>query len=362
VTLVLGIETSCDETAASVVEDGRLVRSNVVASQHDLHRKYHGVVPEIASRSHLERIWPVLAEATDTAGVTIAQVDALAVGNRPGLIGSLLVGVSAAQALAWSTTKPLIGIDHVQAHLYAASLLDQPNEAIIRYPAIGLVVSGGHTSLYTVTGPTTMQRLGKTIDDAVGEAYDKAAVILDAGYPGGPRLDKLAQRGTASVKLPRSLLGNDNLDFSFSGLKTALLYAVRGHPVRRGGQVTYPRSADELTDTQRADLAASFQIAAVDALILKLERVIKQQITSADPPQGLIIGGGVCANSLLRRRAVELGRAHELVVHLPPLPYCLDNAAMIAGLAHHFFQHNRFDDLHLPAIATGTQPATSNLN
>ena len=353
-TLILGIETSCDETAASVVQDGRLVCSNVVASQHDLHRKYHGVVPEIASRAHLERIRPVLADALDTAGVTIAQVDALAVGNRPGLIGSLLVGVSAAQALAWSTAKPLIGVNHVQAHLYAASLVDQPNQANVRYPAIGLVVSGGHTSLYTVTGPTAMRRLGKTIDDAVGEAYDKAAVILDAGYPGGPRLDKLAQRGTASVKLPRSLLDSDSLDFSFSGLKTALLYAVRGYPVRRGDQVTYPRSADELTDAHRADLAASFQAAAVDALILKIERAIEQQTASAEPPQGLIIGGGVCANSLLRRRAVKLGEAHDLAVHLPPLPYCLDNAAMIAGLAYQFFQQNRFDDLYLPAIATGT--------
>jgi len=356
VTLILGIETSCDETAAAVVEDGRVVRSNIIASQHDLHRRYHGVVPEIASRAHLERITPVIDEALQQAGIGFDQLDAIAVGNRSGLIGSLIVGVSAAKVLAWAGGKPLIGIDHVRAHLYAASLQIRNQKSEIRnpqYPALGLVVSGGHTSLYALASPTQLQRLGRTLDDAVGEAYDKAAVILQLGYPGGPALDQLAQQGDPrAYALPRSLLGKESLDFSYSGLKTALLYTVRGQPTGRGKQANFQRSADDLSDSQRADLAASFQAAAIDTLIIKLERAIDHMTRSGQPPQAMIVGGGVSANSLLRRRAVELGKKRNLHVCLPAMPFCLDNAAMIGGLANHELQAGNVDDLSLSAIAT----------
>ncbi len=365
-TLILGIESSCDETAASVVQDGCVVRSNVIASQHDLHRRYRGVVPEIASRAHLERILPVLQQAMQEARARPGELDAVAVGNRPGLIGSLIVGVSAAKAVAWSLHKPLIGIDHVTAHLYAPTLsntaytnalrADTESDAAPAYPALGLVVSGGHTSLYRVQSPTQVQPIGRTIDDAVGEAYDKAAVILGLGYPGGPHVDKTAQQGNPqAVRLPRSLLGKDSLDFSFSGLKTALLYAVRGKPQGRGGNTSFERSAQDLTDAQRADFAAAFQAAAIDTLIIKLSRALDQSIQQGRPAQSLIIGGGVSANSLLRQRVTDLGKDRGLKVCIPAMAYCLDNAAMIAGLAYHHWQAQQFDTLELPAIATSAR-------
>jgi N6-L-threonylcarbamoyladenine synthase len=341
VTLILGIETSCDETAAAVVEDGTRVRSNVIASQHDLHERYGGVVPEIASRAHLERISPVIDQALREAAVTFDDIAAIAVGNRPGLIGSLLVGVSAAKTLAWSLDKPLVGVDHIRAHLHAAALDQQPPQ----YPAIGMVVSGGHSNLYRMTSPLDMELIGCTIDDAVGEAYDKAAVILDAGYPGGPMLDKLAQQGSpGGHNLPVSLLAADSLDFSFSGLKTALLYTVRGRPQGRGRSATFERSAADLTDEQKRNLAAAFQHAAIDALMIKLRRAIDRH-----KPAGVIIGGGVSANSLLRSRLAGLTNVQ---VHIPQFAHCLDNAAMIAGLAYHQLQSGQTDDLHLAAIAT----------
>ena len=229
--LILGVESSCDETAAAVVAGGTEVLSNVIATQHELHERYAGVVPEIASRAHLERIIPVLREALDKSGISENDLQAIAVGHRPGLIGSLLVGVSSAKALAWSLDLPLIGIDHIHAHLHAGLLDATP----VKYPALGLVVSGGHTSLFLVHSPLNIRLLGKTIDDAIGEAYDKAATILNLGYPGGPKLDALAQQGDESAhELPVSLLDAESLDFSFSGLKTALLYAVCGQPVGRG--------------------------------------------------------------------------------------------------------------------------------
>ncbi|MCC7204795.1 MAG: tRNA (adenosine(37)-N6)-threonylcarbamoyltransferase complex transferase subunit TsaD, partial [Phycisphaeraceae bacterium] len=295
------------------------------------------------------------------AGVAWPQIDAVAVGNRPGLIGSLLVGVSAAQALAWSLGKPLVGVDHVHAHLHAAMMHPEdpgdpggqsPTEAA--YPALGLVVSGGHTSLYLLRSATDIHRLGATIDDAVGEAYDKAAVILELGYPGGPKLDKLARTGdpTRGAKLPRSLLGAQSLDFSFSGLKTAMLYAVRGHPVGRGEAAHFTRSAADLTDQQKADLAAGFQQAAVGILITKLGRALDQLAGTASQPRSLLVGGGVSANSLLREEAVAFGKKHGLAVHLPPMSLCMDNAAMIAGLACEHLKRGHQDALGLAAIAT----------
>jgi N6-L-threonylcarbamoyladenine synthase len=348
-TLILGIESSCDETAAAVVRDGRKVLANTIASQHDLHAKFGGVVPEIASRAHIERILPILSQTLEAADVGAEQIDAIAVGNRPGLIGSLLVGLSAAKALAWAWSKPLIGVDHVLAHLAAAGLDDEP----VVYPSVGLVVSGGHTSLYAVHGPLETRRLGRTIDDAVGEAYDKVATILGLGFPGGPKVDRRAQHGDPTQHtLPRSMLGPDSLDFSFSGLKTAVLYAARGKPVGRGPDRTFPRSQEDLNEQERDDLAASFQAAAVDALIAKLGRAIDHMTALGETPGGLIIGGGVSANSLLRQRATELAEQRGLAIRLPAMAYCLDNAAMIAALGHYRFERGEVDELDLPAAPT----------
>jgi N6-L-threonylcarbamoyladenine synthase len=275
---ILGIESTCDETAAGIVADGVHVLSNVVASQVELHAKYRGVVPEIASRAHIENILPVVREAMRTAGVGLNEIDAVAVAHRPGLIGSLLIGVTAAKTLAWAIGKPLVGVDHVQAHLYSVVLGEEKLKSEISnlkdrrpeyrdrelMPAVGLVVSGGHTSLYHLQSWTNIQRLGATIDDAVGEAYDKVAAILGLGYPGGPIIDKLAHEGDpTAVRFPRTLLGRDSLDFSFSGLKTAVLYHVRGIPGK--AQRTAP-----LSDVEVRDIAASCQAACVDVLVTKL--------------------------------------------------------------------------------------------
>jgi N6-L-threonylcarbamoyladenine synthase len=342
--IILGIETSCDETAAAVVIGGTRVRSNVIATQHDLHRRYAGVVPEIASRAHLERIVPVVREALGEAGLQHRDLDAVAVGHRPGLIGSLLVGTSSAKALAWSLGLPLIGVDHIVAHLHAG-LLDAEPPADPGAAALGLVVSGGHTSLFLVRGPLDVELLGKTLDDAAGEAYDKAAVILGLGYPGGPEVDRLAGRGNDRAHdFPVAMLGPDSLDFSFSGLKTALLYAVCGQPRGGGGGRRFERNMPQLDDEARADFAASFQRAAVAAIMGKLERALDRFDVRL-----LLAGGGVIANSLLRTRLAALTAERCLELRLPPPQYCVDNAAMIAGLAAARFAAGAFDDWSLSA-------------
>lgn len=330
---ILGIESTCDETAAAVVADGRRVQSNVVATQFDLHAKYRGVVPEIASRAHIQNILPVLREALHTAGVTLGQIDAVAVAHRPGLIGSLLIGVTAAKALAWSIGKPLIGVDHVHAHLYSV-LLDGEFEP--RMPAVGLVVSGGHTALYRLAAMDDVALIGSTIDDAVGEAYDKVAAILALGFPGGPVLDALAAEGDArAIAFPRSVLHRDSLDFSFSGLKTAVLYHVRGTPGR-------PRAA-KLAQHEVRHVAASFQAACIDVLLAKIRRAIQQ--TGA---QSVIVGGGVSANRGLRQALARIG----IPVYLPAPAYCTDNAAMTAGLAYLYHQRGQFSTLDLDAVTS----------
>ncbi len=340
--LVLGFETSCDETAAAVVGASTHVYSNVIATQHDLHRRYSGVVPEIASRAHLERIVPVAREALRDAGASFDDLDAIAVGHRPGLIGSLLVGTSAAKALAWSLGLRLIGVDHIVAHLHACFLDGDHTQP---WPdAVGLVVSGGHTSLFRVRGPLEVEVLGKTIDDAAGEAYDKAAVILGLDYPGGPALDRLAGEGDDRAHdLPVSMLGRDSLDFSFSGLKTALLYAVCG--------TRFERDASVLTKTQRADFAASFQRAAVTAIIAKIKRALERVDVGT-----LLVGGGVSANSRLRTELETLARDHRIELRLPAPEYCVDNAAMIAGLAAARYTAGLFDDWTLsPSTRSAVQ-------
>src|SRR5688500_3588114 len=284
---ILGIESTCDETGAAVVIDGRDVRSNVVASQVELHAKYRGVVPEIASRAHIENILPVVREALGGAGVELGTIDAVAVAHRPGLIGSLLIGVTAAKTLAWAAGKPLVGVDHVHAHLYSVML--EKNEPP-PMPAVGLVVSGGHTALYRVGSWLDVELIGSTIDDAVGEAYDKVAALLGLGYPGGPILDRLADRGgPRAVEFPRTLLGRDSLDFSFSGLKTAVLYPGYGVPTRHRRVAT--SRPPQLSDQRIADLAASFQSACADVIVTKLRRAIERV-----GARSVIVGGGVSAN------------------------------------------------------------------
>jgi N6-L-threonylcarbamoyladenine synthase len=340
--LILGLETSCDETAAAVVRDGRDVLSNVVASQTDLHSEYGGVVPELAGRAHSERVLPVVRRALADAGATLEQIGAVAVGHRPGLIGSLVVGVSAAKALAWSLGVPLVAVDHVWAHLYAGELDRAPDAAELGFPArgfpaLGLVVSGGHTSLYLVRSWTRFERLGATIDDAMGEAFDKAATILGLPFPGGPNLDKLASSEGANDRaheFPVSRLSAESLDFSFSGLKTSLLYAVRGLPGPGG---VFERDHAALSAERRRDLAASFQRAAVKAAVVKVERALAAFESRAGAACArLLVGGGVTANSRLRREIAALALRAGLAVELPRMEFCVDNAAMIGGLA---FRH-----------------------
>lgn len=353
---VLGIETSCDETAAAVVEDGRRVLSNVVSSQFDLHAEYGGVVPEIASRAHAERIQLIIRAALERAGLRWIDIDAVGVGHRPGLIGSLLVGVAAAKAVAWALGKPLVGVDHLEAHLYASAMGDgsDDDDAIAaRYPAVGLVVSGGHTAMYHCRGPCAVERLGGTIDDAVGEAFDKVASILGLGHPGGPAIDALASEPGADDRaydFPVSRLGRDSLDFSFSGLKTSVLYAVRGNPRPREAGGGFERDHEALSQAEKRDVAASFQRAACRAIVIKLERAFEQ--LGDRSVRTLLVGGGVSANRRLREELSAFGRAKGIEVLMPPMALCVDNAAMIAALAFRRLLEYGPDDLTLTAVPT----------
>ncbi len=361
---ILGIESSCDETAAAVVRDGRRVLSSVVASQHETHAEYSGVVPELASRAHVEKILPIVRAALEEAGVGLGMIDAIAVGHRPGLIGCLLIGVAAAKSLAWSLGRPLVGVDHVHAHLYAGALESEatdraatgptaPGLAAIELPALGLVVSGGHTSVYLVHSWTRLERLGATIDDALGEAYDKVAATLGLSFPGGPALDRLASRDGArddAYGFPVSRLAPDSLDFSFSGLKTAVLYAVHGVPGERGGGT---RGLAQVPEDERRDIAASFQRAASRAVVLKLDRALDRATERLGrPPRTLLCGGGVVANSRLRRELSAFAAERSLALRLPAMHYCVDNAATIAGLGFPLLREGHASDLTLRAVPT----------
>jgi len=360
---ILGIETSCDESAAAVVENGVRVLSSVVASQEDLHAEFGGVVPELAGRAHVENIIPVIRRAMALAGLSLDDLDAVAVGHRPGLIGSLLVGVSAAKSFAWAKGIPLIGVDHVQAHLYAPLLIepdlptddDEPRTPLedLRdpYPALGLVVSGGHTSIYRCQGPHTLTRLGSTIDDAVGEVFDKVATILGLSYPGGPRVDALAAQPDANDRLvdfPISRLGKESLDFSFSGLKTAVLYETKGRPASTRPGKPSPPPPPPLTDSRKRDIAASFQRAAIRAIVLKLGRALD---TNPDC-KALLVGGGVSANTRLRADLASFCDERGLELRLAPMKFCIDNAAMIAGLGSRLLEAGETADLSLAPIPT----------
>jgi len=304
---ILGIETSCDETAAAIVDDGRLIRASVVASQADLHARFGGVVPEIASRAHVDLIADVIEETLVEAGTSLNEIDAVAAVHGPGLAGALLVGVSAGKAIALATGVPYVGVHHHEAHVYAA-LLEEPT---LEPPLVTLVVSGGHTLLIAMDGHGAYNVLGQTVDDAAGEAFDKVARFLGLGYPGGPAIDRTARDGDPNaIAFPRPML-DDGYDFSFSGLKTAVVHYVRKHP-----------------DVAVADVAASFQAAVVDVLVTKLLTAAR-----AAGIDTVVVGGGVAANSLLRDRMHDLAARGEVRAVLPALELCTDNAAMVAGVA-----------------------------
>jgi N6-L-threonylcarbamoyladenine synthase len=334
---ILGIESSCDETSASVVVGGRDVLSCVVASQDEFHAKFRGVVPEIASRAHLEKINLVVTQALEEAGVSMDQVDAIAAVNTPGLVGCLLIGFTAAKTYAWTLGKPLIAIHHVQAHAYGAVL----NHCGQAFPGVAFLVSGGHTSLYRCENPLEMETVGCTQDDAAGEAFDKVASILDLPFPGGPAIDKLARTGNPKAcRFPRTWLGKESLDFSFSGLKTAVLYHVRGKDLSR------PDSS-HLTEQEKADVAASFQAAVVEVLVEKA--VLACRKFGMDK---LLVGGGVAANSYFRGQLADRTAQEQIELILAKPKLCTDNAAMVAGLAWHKFVAGRFADWNENVIST----------
>ncbi|MCE9528359.1 MAG: tRNA (adenosine(37)-N6)-threonylcarbamoyltransferase complex transferase subunit TsaD, partial [Planctomycetales bacterium] len=311
---ILTIESTCDETAAAVVTDDLQVLGSVVASQDDLHRRFSGVVPEIAARAHLERIVPVIDEALRKANVRLEDIDAIAVANTPGLAGSLLVGLVAAKALCLVTGKPLVAINHLYAHIYACRMAAGKNV----FPCVGLIVSGGHTSLYHCASATDFHYLGGTIDDAAGEAFDKVASMLGLAYPGGPAISAAAERGNPKAyQFPRALSGEaGGLNFSFSGVKTAVRYAICG-----------PQKADfsavHLSEHEISDLAASFQEAVVDSLVFKSALAIEQT-----DERILCVGGGVAANRQLRERLAKLAAELHIELHIAPPAMCTDNAVM----------------------------------
>ncbi|NPV03411.1 MAG: tRNA (adenosine(37)-N6)-threonylcarbamoyltransferase complex transferase subunit TsaD [Syntrophaceae bacterium] len=326
--LVLGIESSCDETAAAVLRDGQDLLSNVIASQIRIHETYGGVVPEIASRKHVEVIAPVVLEALEKAGVTLEAIGGIAVTRGPGLVGSLLVGLSMAKALALARNIPFVGVNHLEGHVASAFLAEEKPS----FPFVALVVSGGHTNLYLVRDFDDLRLMGQTRDDAAGEAFDKAAKLLDIGYPGGIVIDRLARSGNPeALAFPRSM--RESLEFSFSGVKTALLsYLKKRHA---------PPTQDEIPD-----IAASYQEAIVDVLVEKTLRAAQMQSIGQ-----VAVVGGVAANSRLRARFEEDARARGIRVFIPPPVFCTDNAAMIALAGHHALVRGRRDPFDLNALS-----------
>jgi N6-L-threonylcarbamoyladenine synthase len=332
---VLGLESSCDETAAAIVDEGTMVRSDVVASQHDVHARYGGVVPELASRAHILNVVPVVRAALERAGSSLEEVDGIAVTNAPGLVGALLVGLQTAKAMAWVTRKPLVGVHHLAGHLSAIFLEPEPPPM----PHLALIVSGGHTSLVRVDGPTAIAELGATRDDAAGEAFDKGAKLLGLGYPGGVVIDRLARTGDArAIAFPRTMTASEHgAEFSFSGLKTALLHHVRAHGVPEGAQL--------------ADLCASYQAAIVEVLVRKTRRAARRERL-----EHVQICGGVAANSALRAEMRAAGAEDGFRVYVPPPARCTDNAAMIAAAGYHRLVRGERDGLDLDAVPSAPLP------
>jgi N6-L-threonylcarbamoyladenine synthase len=324
----LGIETSCDETAVSVTRGGRVLASAVSSSVH-MHKRYGGVVPEIASRFHVEYIVEVLSKALGDSGCKLSDIDLVAVTRGPGLVGALLTGVSAAKSLSYALGVPLIGVNHILAHLYSPFLEEKEP---IAFPFVGLVVSGGHTALFHCRSMASQRMLGQTQDDAVGEAYDKVAKLLGLGYPGGPAVEKAAlrSRGLTRIDFPRSYLGKDSLDFSFSGIKTAVLY--------------YVKKQDGLDAGLVSDICRAFQEAALDVLVDKACLACAKTRSST-----LVVGGGVAANSRLREKLSAGAAVSGIRVHFPKMRYCADNAAMIGFLGEELYRRGRRSDLYLTA-------------
>ncbi len=338
---ILGIETSCDETAAAVVADGGTVKSSVIASQMKLHEKYGGVVPEIASRAHVENIYPVITEAMARAGMAGDDIDAIAVANQPGLTIALMVGVTAAKTLSFAWGKPLIAVNHLHAHLQSAML----TEHNLQLPAVALIVSGGHTCLYDCASALKLKLLGRCLDDAAGEAFDKVAAILRLPYPGGPAIEKIAANGNPkAVDFPRSMLGPGSLDFSFSGIKTAVLYHCRRQDMKGQNRV------DSMSERQIADIAASFQAAMIDVLVEKTRRAAQKVAAKT-----VLLGGGVAANTALRKALRRMCESSVPVtkLHVAPKDYCTDNAVMVASLAYYKYMAGLFADLTVEPKATG---------
>ncbi len=331
-TIMLAIESSCDETAVAIVRNGSEVLANVVSSQVELHAEFGGVVPEVASRAHLDLLEPVLTRALSDAGLDPSAIDAVAATHGPGLIGALLIGVSAAKSLALAWDVPYVGVNHMEGHLFATTL-ERPD---LVPPLIVLLVSGGHTMIVHVVEPGTYQILGSTIDDAAGEAFDKVARYLGLGYPGGPLIDKLAREGDpTAITFPRGMM-NDGLDFSFSGMKTAVVNHVRKHP-----------------ESTNANVAAAFQEAVVDVLVTKTMRAARQVGARA-----VCLGGGVAANSLLRERFAAAAATAGIDALIPDRAFCTDNAAMIAAAGHWRLLHDgptSLDDGAMPTLSLPTK-------
>lgn len=332
-TQILAIETSCDETACAVVKDGSEILSNVVSSQINIHTMYGGVVPEVASRIHVENISAVCTEALRQANVTMDDIDAVAVTQGPGLIGSLHVGVQAAKTIAWAFNKPLLGLNHLTGHIYANRFVGE-----LEFPLLALVISGGHTQLVSMANDWDFKVIGTTYDDAIGEAYDKVARVLGLGYPGGPKIDKLAKEGKAHYTLPVPRTKNP-YDFSFSGLKTAVLQAVQRE--ERAGR-----------PVDKADMAWAFQETALNSMVEKTVNAVTDL-----QPKMLVLAGGVAANSRLRVLMTDAMASHpETKLIIPPLRCCTDNAAMIGAAAYVAYQHGLFTDLSIAADPGLTMP------
>ena len=320
--IILGIESSCDETSVAIVKNGREVLSNVINTQISIHELYGGVVPEIASRNHVENISPVMKEALKEANIKIDDVDGIACTYGPGLVGALLVGVSYAKALSYAANKPLIGVNHIQVHITANYITYKD----LKPPFLTLLISGGNTQLVLVKDYTEFEILGKTRDDAVGEAFDKIARVIGLGYPGGPKMDKLAQDGTPNIDLPKVHI--EGLDFSFSGLKTAIINLHHKTP-----------------DINKADLAASFEKDVAEILLDNTKKAVKETNINK-----IALAGGVSANSYIRKAFKELEEKEDIKVYYPELKLCTDNAAMIASAGYYNFLKGNFSDLKLNAV------------